>query len=77
MIITLSITENLLAKVDEYAKTNGFTRSGLFVTAVNDYMRAKAIEPAVKEQLLKLEEIANTFKEISEKANSTEGNALS
>ena len=76
MVITLSINENMLAKVDEFAKTNGFTRSGLFITAVNDYMRVKEIEPALKEQLLKLEEIANAVNDLSVKAKSIEGNAF-
>ena len=59
--INISVEDNLLSRLDSYAKKCGYTRSGLIATAVNEYIFAKEKEPEISKAL---EELKNKIDDI-------------
>lgn len=61
--INISVEDNLLTRLDAYAKKFGYTRSAFIAVAVNDYLFAKEKEPELKAMMeefnAKLESLVN------------------
>lgn len=52
--INITIDDQLLARVDAFAQSHGFTRSGLMATAADTYMEAADKAPIARDQLSEL-----------------------
>lgn len=64
--VQCSIDDKLLKEVDLYAKQNGFTRSALIAFSLDQYMKAKRIEPALK---VTLENLASSYEALVKKVD--------
>lgn len=58
MKVQLSINDELMKKVDEYADANYFTRSSLFTVAVTDYINSKMFLNAMQDFTVAVQQIA-------------------
>lgn len=52
--INITIDEQLLTRVDAFAESHGFTRSGLLATAADTYMEAADKAPIARDSLSEL-----------------------
>jgi hypothetical protein len=48
---TFSADDSAMARIDEFCRENGLTRSKFIVSACTDYINAKTIEPELKKVL--------------------------
>lgn len=60
--INISIDDELLTRLDNFADTNYLTRSGLVAIALNNYLTQKEAIIAVKKLAIAFEQIAATGK---------------
>lgn len=60
--INISIDDELLSRLDNYADTNYLTRSGLISIALNNYLTQKEAIASVKKLAIAFEQIASTGK---------------
>lgn len=60
--ISITVDENLLKKIDEYALANNMTRSYLMSYASDQFIKAKTIEPELK---LVLENFASSLESLT------------
>lgn len=59
MKVNITLNDDLLAKVDQYADENGMTRSGLVAVALGDYLSARELTSAIKSIAFTMEDIAS------------------
>lgn len=59
MKVNITLNDDLLARVDQYADENGLTRSGLITVALGDYLSAKELTSAIKSISFTMQEIAS------------------
>jgi metal-responsive CopG/Arc/MetJ family transcriptional regulator len=57
--VQITVDEELLARVDEYAEDNYMNRSGLFCLATNQFLNAQAATKAVVEMAIAMRRIAD------------------
>lgn len=59
MKVNVTLNDDLLAKVDQYADENGMTRSGLIAVALGDYLSARELTSAIKSIAFTMQDIAS------------------
>lgn len=59
MKVNITLNDDLLAKVDQYADENGMTRSGLVAVALGDYLSARELTSAIKSIAFTMEDISS------------------
>lgn len=59
MKVNITLNDDLLAKVDQYADENGMTRSGLVAVALGDYLSARELTSAIKSIAFTMQDIAS------------------
>ena len=59
--VQISIDDDILQLVDEYAKSGGLSRSALLSTAAVDYINAKKQIPQLTKVMLSMAEIFDQF----------------
>lgn len=52
--LAVTISDELLVRMDDYAKRNGLTRSGLIAVSVSQYMHATEAQPHINKVLAML-----------------------
>lgn len=58
MKVNVTLNDDLLARVDQYADENGMTRSGLIAVALGDYLSARELTSAIKSIAFTMQDIA-------------------
>lgn len=58
--VQITLDDELLKKVDDFANENFMTRSGLVSVAVNDYINAKEVGNLIKNMSIAVKKIAET-----------------
>lgn len=56
--VNVTLNDDLLARVDQYADENGMTRSGLIAVALGDYLSARELTSAIKSIAFTMQDIA-------------------
>lgn len=64
--VNLSIDSEVLSRIDKYVHENGLTRSAFMTFASDQFIKAKSIEPELKNTL---ENLASSFESLSRKVD--------
>lgn len=62
MKVQISVDDELMKRVDNYADDNYMSRSTLFTIAVTQYINAQDVTRAIKEMAVAMKKIADTGK---------------
>lgn len=62
MKLGITLDDNLVARLDEYAEDNYMTRSGCISLALTQYLNASDVTKAIKDLSLSMRKIADTGK---------------
>lgn len=60
MKVNITLNDDLLARIDQYADSNYMSRSGLISLAVTQYLNAADVTTAIKDMALCMRKIADT-----------------
>lgn len=74
--ITISIDEQLLEQLDNYADDNGYTRSGLIGNACRQFLIASKAQPSLLQLLKKLGDLAGKGAGLSDEERSEMLNSI-
>ena len=66
MRVNMNIPEELLARLDEYAKANYMSRSSVMCQACDQYLNAKAVAGLMKQMVDVMNKIADNNNEVDE-----------